>query len=209
MLKKTIVFATFVGLAFTLNSPAPAYASGHYKYLRKDLCQYHSHTGTGRSVSKKTARWAARQKWRYVVLRDNHNNREGSQVYSRWTYAVEKSSSCKRKWRVYKCKVKAFPCKSRVKVYRTTLKRITTNNFIYYCKRRYGKYKIKTAAGVGVKNGRKSADWACVFNSGDRKPISILNACRSTFGSNVVSARTRNSNPYFWKCRVRRLVNLG
>ncbi len=140
-------------------------------------------------------------------MRDNHNT-PGRQKYARWTYAVEKSSSCRRKWRVYTCKVKAFPCKSRVKVYRFSFKRIT-NNFMYYCKRRYGKFKIKTPARVGVKNGRKSADWVCVFYNGDRKPLSVLDACRRRYGSNVVSARSKNSEPYSWRCRVRRLVNLG
>ncbi len=96
MLKKALVFATFVGFAFTLNIPTPAYAL--------KFCISHKHTGTGRSLSKRTAKIAARAKWRFEVLLDKHVGK------NLWSQAKDKSISCRKKYGAYKCRAQAIPC---------------------------------------------------------------------------------------------------
>jgi hypothetical protein len=163
MLKKTIVFATFVGFAFTVNPPAPAYAL--------NLCISHKHTGTGRSATKRTAKYLARQKWRAEVLIHRHPGKHF------WSQAKNKSSKCSRKYGVYKCRVQAIPClpspklpgSSSGKPKETAYKRL--RNVLWHC--------LDVAGGVNANgtnvqiftcNGSRAQQWG--FSRG-RRNISI------------------------------------
>ena len=82
MLKRTIVFTVLAGLAFTVNIPAPAYAG---------ICINHKHTGSARAPIKSAAEIAARQKWRFEVLKHGHPAR------ILWSQSENKSMSCSKK----------------------------------------------------------------------------------------------------------------
>lgn len=59
----------------------------------------------GRSVTKSSAKHAARVVWRSKV------GASYGPLYTVWTYSKAKSNSCKRKWRIYRCVVRATPCR--------------------------------------------------------------------------------------------------
>jgi hypothetical protein len=95
MLKRTIVFAAFAGLAFTVITSAPAYAG---------ICLNHKHAGTGKGPTKGSAKAAARAKWRYEVIKHKHPAR------ILWSQSENQSTSCSKRVYGYTCKAKATAC---------------------------------------------------------------------------------------------------
>ena len=191
MLKKTLVFAAFVGFAFTVDTPTPAYAAGA-------KCTNHKHTGTGRGPSKKIAKLAARKKWVYGVLKHKHHP-----FMATWIKAAEKSYSCRRKYGVYKCRAQAYACKTSPFEPSGTgwagRKRIGSSGFTNWCKKTYR--NVRWAKLIG----KTAGDWVCVMKNGSHKPISVKGACKLQYGVGQVykAAALKWSDPYSWDCYLR------
>ena len=187
MLKKPLVFTALLGLIGSIIpfAPATAEATSGICYIK------HKHTGTGRGPSKTTAKWAARQKWKAVVLAHGHPRNV------MWQYSKEQSASCSRSYGVYKCKVQAFPCEPGA----DNSTRISRGvNLDPWCKKKFGRYyKAKLI-------GKTAGSWVCLDpDTGIRKGISVGGACGLQHGErNVVKAEAKNWNdPYSWKCVLR------
>ncbi len=51
--------------------------------------------------------------------------------------------------------------------------------------------------------GGTAGDWACEDHPGNRRPISVENACRLQWGNGVFKAEATNwNNPHSWKCYI-------
>ena len=117
MLKKTIVGAAFVVFAFTVITPAPAYARVHV-----GRCITHKHTGGSTRLTKETAIFFARVFWRSGVFAHKH-----PKEYTKWENSVAQRLSCRReKIRYFRCTFQAYPCKRRPRLFMapSTKKRI-------------------------------------------------------------------------------------
>jgi hypothetical protein len=55
--------------------------------------------------------------------------------------------------------------------------------------------------------GTNAGGWACEQSAGNRRPISVKDACKLQYGKKVFKAEARNWNdPYSWRCLERRAV---
>jgi len=123
MIIKTILSAVVITAsvgAFTVTTATPAFAKPafakpvfHKPVFHKPV--FHKHcvrgtsTGTGRAYTKRDAKWAARLKWRYVVIKDYGTK------YATWRMAKNKRyNKCKKhgywKAKYWKCRAQATPC---------------------------------------------------------------------------------------------------
>ena len=187
MLKMTILFTALVGFSFAVITPTPAYAA---------LCVKHKHTGTGRGPSEKIAKYAARQKWRYEVRKHKHMAQNIKNIL--WGNSVGQSSSCSRKFRIYKCKVQAYPCKSKYMGSRKV--QIPPVLFSRWCQKSYRDSRYAKLI------GKTAGDWVCIMKNGSHRPISVKGVCTDYWGiPNVLRARADDWNdPKSWKCYVRK-----
>ena len=105
MLKRTIVFAAFAGLASTVMAPAPANAAV--------ICADHSHIGTGRGGSESQAMKLARTRWYSVARADGHPS-SGPLSRLSWSLARKRRLTCAKPTfgvaYLFYCKATAIPC---------------------------------------------------------------------------------------------------
>jgi hypothetical protein len=68
-------------------------------------------------------------------------------------------------------------------------------NLNAYCQKTFG---------AGFKSaliGKTAGDWTCERSAGDRRPISVKNACTMQYGNGVKQAKALNwNNPLSWVC---------
>ena len=185
MLTKTIVFAALVGFSFTVNTPALAIEGGY--------CQTHKHKGSGRGPTKSIAKLSARQYWRFNVLKHGHPQK------ILWSVSKDRRTTCNKKYYGYKCWAEATPCFPYLgKPVTDKRERYTVEkgvNLDPWCKKNYGSnFKAKLI-------GKTAGDWTCERSAGDRRPISVADACKLQYGKRAYKAKALNWNdPYSWKC---------
>lgn len=178
---KNLLFLTLVGFFIIAGSTIAEADTSRRVYECKSQVK-----AVGRSVTKGTAKQIARVAWRSKV------GASYGPLYTVWSISQKKSNSCKRKWGVYRCVVRANPC-------RPTGTTVITPDVLIIQSPKVGGYALDLCREQGKNCGKPAADAYCrskgfksaksFFVQKDSPPTKIMNGgiCRESYCDRISS----------------------